>query len=122
MGVLAPCINLEEDVIREDTEYASKDIVPTTLFSKEDVIDDILPQEIIVDTLHHEMMVMSGSQPMTHVLCLVVSYPPIEGNDKFKLRDMSSTIDVLHQLIEYITHDVSYSDEDIDEMEEFLID
>ena len=42
-------------------------------------------------------------------------------DDKFKVRNISSTTYVPHLLIEDIIDDVSYSDEDIDWMEEFLI-
>lgn len=46
-----------------------------------------------------------------------MSYLPFEGDDEFKGRDISSTMDdTSHKLIA----NVSYSDEDIDQMEETL--
>ena len=80
---------------------------------EEDVIDDTSSQEISVKTLHHEMMVMSRSQPVTLVLCQVVPYLVLEGNEEHKEREnYSINEDVPHPLIEDVL-----DDEDIDQME-----
>lgn len=50
----------------------------------------------------------------------MVSYPLLGEDDEFKVRGISSTTDVPHPLIEDITDDVYYCDEDIDQIEEFL--
>jgi hypothetical protein len=53
---------------------------------------------------------MLGSQPMTHVLCQVVAYLPLEDNDEHKMKEVSlSDKDFPHPLIEYAS-----DDEDID--------
>lgn len=31
------------------------------------------------------MIVMSGSQPMTPMLCQAISYPPLDEDDEFKV-------------------------------------
>ena len=62
-------------------------------------------------------MVMSGSQPMTILLCQVVPYFYLEGNDEHKDREISSNKDVHHILIEYVS-----DDEDIDHMKEIITD
>ena len=61
MNVFPPCINWEEDVICEDTKYIFEDISMPIFFSKEYVIDDIPPHEIIVETLCCGILVMSSS-------------------------------------------------------------
>lgn len=68
MDSLPPCANMEDDGICEDIEYAFKDVSPPKFLSKENVINDTPTHQIII-TLRHEIMVMSGSQPVTHVLC-----------------------------------------------------
>lgn len=56
---------------------------------------------------------------MTPVLSQIVSYFPLEEDDKFKGRYISSIMEYTsNPLIE----DVSYSNEDIDHIEETLID
>lgn len=118
MEVLPSCIKLEQDVVHEDTEYASKDVSPHTFLFKGDVINDIPPREIIIETFRHEMMVMSGSQLMTLVLCQVVPYLPLEETGELKIKEIySKNKDVPHFLIKDVTDDVSSSDEDIDQME-----
>ena len=86
MDVPLYCINLEEDAIPEDTKYASRYVYFPTYIFKEDVIIDTPPQEIIFETLYHEMMVMLGYQPMIPLLCQVMDYPPSMENDEFKVK------------------------------------
>lgn len=110
--------NLKEDVVHEGTNHSFKNVsLPPFLCEEEDVINDTPSQEIIVEKLPRETMVMFGSQQMIHVLCQVLPYPPLKDNDEHKERVTSSTIeDIPHLLIE----DVSFSDEDIDQMVEIL--
>lgn len=62
---MTPCFILNEDVVRKDTDHSLEVLsLPPILSTKEDVINDISPQEIIIETLHHEMILMLGSQPM----------------------------------------------------------
>lgn len=81
---IPPCSILEEDVVCEGTKYAFEDVSMPTFLSKEDVINDCPPHEIIVETLHHEKMVVFGSQQMNLMLCQVVSYPPLKENDEYR--------------------------------------
>lgn len=52
MDVLSPCINSREDDVYESVEYAFEDVVPPTSIPKEFFVDDIPPQEIIVEIFH----------------------------------------------------------------------
>ena len=63
------------------------------------------------------MMIMSGSQPMTHVLCQVMPCLHLEGNYEHKDREIFSTKDVPHPFMEYVSND-----EDINQMEEIITD
>ena len=49
--------------------------------------------EIIIETLHFEMMVMLGSQLMTHVLCHIVPYPPLDEEHEHKFKEISLPTD-----------------------------
>ena len=52
---------------------------------------------------------MSGYQPMTPLLCQVMPYPPLEEDDEFTTKHMSSATAVPHPLIEDSTDDVNNS-------------
>jgi hypothetical protein len=68
-------------------------------------------------------MIMLGSKLVTHVLCQVVHYPPLQEDDELKVRKCSSTIeDVLHLLMEDVMDYVSFCDEDIDHIAKLIID
>lgn len=95
VDVLPPCINLKEVVVYKDIEYAYDDVSPSTSISNKYVIINTPPWEIIVDTLHHEMMAMSGSEPMTPVLCQVMSHPPLEDIDELKSKKILQQIRML---------------------------
>ena len=63
-------------------------------------------------------MVMSGSQPMTLVLCQLVPYPPLEKNDEHKVRNILSTMeDIPYLFIEDLMDNVSSNYEVNDRME-----
>ena len=84
--------------------------------------NDSPSQEIIVETLHPKMMVMSSSQPISCVLFQVVLYPSLDDNDEHKVRYIASmTYDTSYPIIEDVLDDALYCDEDIDQMEEVLI-
>lgn len=52
---------------------------------------------------------------MTHMLCQVVSYPPLEESDEHKVRNISSKIEYTsHPLIEYAMEDAPSYNEYID--------
>ena len=56
LSCIPPYINLEEDDVLEDTDYFSKQFSQPTFPSEE--ANDTHAQEIIVETLHLEMMVV----------------------------------------------------------------
>lgn len=120
----APYFNLEQDVFCEGTNHFLNYIsLPTFIFKEEDVIKGTPSHKIIVETLHPEMMVMSGSQPMTFVLCQVVSFPPLKENAWYRLREISSTTNETHcPQIQYILDDVSLCGENSDQMEGVPVD
>ena len=82
-----PYSNLKEVVFCEGTDHPLEIFsLPSFLMQEGDTIDDTPSQEIIVETLHHETMVMLSSQPMIPMLCQVVPYQILEENDEHKER------------------------------------
>lgn len=112
---ISPCSNLREDVVYEGNDYSLENFsLPPFLLKEEDTINDT-PQEIIIESLHHETMVMSVYQPMTPVLCQLLPYPSLKENDEHKERAIySTTKGVSHSLIEDVVDDASSCEEDID--------
>ena len=119
---MPPSINLEDDVVHKAIDLCLIDFsIPTYIFEEDDIINGAPSQEVIVETLHHEMMVMSSYQPMTSMLCQVVPYPSLEDNDKHKVREISlTTEDTRYPIIEYVMDDVSLSDENNNKVVEVL--
>jgi hypothetical protein len=78
---------MKKGVVCKNTNHSLETFfLPPFLFKEEDVIDNTHPQQIIVETLHHKMMVMLGIQPLSPMLCQVVPYLHLEQNDEHKER------------------------------------
>lgn len=60
------------------------------------------------------MMAMLGSQSMTFLLCQGMSYPPLEEEDGFTVREIAPTTYVPHPLIEDVMDGATSSNEHID--------
>ena len=70
----------EDGVHKGIDHYLQNLFKPPFPLKEEDAINDTHSYEIIFETLHYDMMVMLGSQTMTHVLCQVFPYPLLEKN------------------------------------------
>lgn len=112
---------LKEDVFHKTTTYSLEKFFLPPFLLGEDVINDTPSQEIILEILHHDIMVMSGSQPIPPMLFQVEPYPPLEENDEHNEREISSTTeDVPDLIIEDAMDDASIHYEDNNQMIQYL--
>lgn len=63
---LQPCLDQGKYVILEEINQIPNDSSPPIVTLEE--VDDSTAKKIIIEIRHHEMVVMSGSQLMIHVL------------------------------------------------------
>jgi hypothetical protein len=97
---MSPFSIVKENVDHEGIDHSMKKLFLLSFpLKEENMINYTLSIEIIVDTLHHEMIFMPGSQTMTLVLCQVEPYPFLEENDEHIEKKISVTFLFLFHLL-----------------------
>lgn len=80
---IPPYVDLEGNGVHKVINNSLQNFfLPPFSFKQGDVINDAPSQEIIVETLCHERMVMSSSQPMNPLVCHIQPYWLLVENDE----------------------------------------
>ena len=117
LGFIAiqPCLDQQEDGILKRIDKIPNDIFPPIFPMEEAYVST--DQEIIVETLHPQMMVMSCSQSMALILFQVTSYLLLGEEHEHRLEEVSTPNGYIKSpTIECMIHNTSSCAEDIDQM------